>query len=325
MSILEGRQITFGLTKETVRNTAETTASKWFPHKTFSIQRLQEYLNNDSAIGNLHKDVKQDLEFENVGGNMESKLDELIAGDMLYYLFGDVTSTQVGATTVYEHEFTLPSDVATPSFTTFTNLPATGDIRLSGCRVASIDFTAEAGADSMMNSSVMGIAQASASAQTPSFSEPNILQSRHCTIGYADTVAGLSAPTFLDIRSASINLNNNLAPDKALGNLNPVDMLSGGFNFEFKFSALVKADIFETWQAGAVEKAFIMKWEDTGRDLDSGNYPAVQFEIAPSKLVTTFNMPIDDKVMVDITVTPQFGFASGLGVRAKVTNTVTAY
>lgn len=322
MAVNRGAQTYFGITKEGTRLTAETTGATWLPWKAKSIERMQEYLDNDSAIGVLDEIVKRDLEHEYVEGSGEFKLDEINAGLLFKYFFGTVNTTGANP---YTHVYSVPTNVEIDTFTAFYNLPNVNDLKANGCIINNIQISAEAGGESMITVAFQGLSEQSASSQTDTYTQPVILQSLHSSFGYADNIAGLSSPTLVDTQNINITLNNNAELDKALGNLNPVNNYVGRYSYEITATLLLKASALETFKANATKKAYQIKFEDTTRDLGGGVRPTIKFEIPPSAIELSRTTNLSDLVAVDVTIKPEYSFSDTFSLRTTVINATASY
>lgn len=321
-----GRQLTAGYAKEGTRLTAESTASKWLPYTEFTVQSMNEYVDDTSAIGNLNAVLGSNLEHQHASGNISGKIRENDLGYLFYHLFGSVTTTSPEAG-VYQHVFNLPSDIAIPTMTLFFSEPETNDLTVRGCIVNSLELSAEAKGDSTFSAGIVGILQETVTSQTPSFTDSDlrVLQSRHAKFYYADTLAGLASGTEIDTRSLTVGISTNGESDGAIGNLNPVDVFQGEFTYTMSGTALIKTTDFYDWKNGNVKKAYKAEWKDTGTTIGAANNPTVRIEFPPCEVDYTRENALGDVVSASWNIKPRFNASDATQCRVTIINTVASY
>ncbi|MFM7853226.1 MAG: phage tail tube protein, partial [Flammeovirgaceae bacterium] len=108
-----------------------------------------------------------------------------------------------------------------------------GNKRVKGGAIKSLelDFSDK---DCVVKVEFMGLAEEAGDSQTVVITKPTrYLLSKLLTSKWATTVAGLSSGTEVKIKSLNIKIDTGLEADKAMGSVNPIDMLAGTAKVEF--------------------------------------------------------------------------------------------
>lgn len=322
-----GQQLDFGIAKESTRNTSQTTATTWFPIRDWEFNVINDAYDDDSSFGVIDKRYTNEIAQQKAAGKFETFLDPDFAIYWLYYFFGQSSiTTSLGAST---HTLTMNNTIQPPSFTTFLDKSDAGWLKTNGCAIKSLEIKAEAAGDASISAEIMGLQETVATTQTPTYTQATrLMKGLHFKIGFATSTAGLNAPTYVDARSFSLKMNRNSDWDTALGSTYPVDILSGAFEVEFEFSAVVKA-------ATAVSIDSVLKtgqklaWIIDGTNTQAGVigtsalYPRISFKTAPSRTEHVFKGGgADELATFDIKVLVQYGTTEGYTIQGTVQNAI---
>jgi hypothetical protein len=301
-----GRQDNFGYAKETTRLTPATTATNWFPYTSLDLQPVNEYFEDNSAIGTRVSLIGQELAAQSVEGSIEGKIDLDTVGYYLFHTLGAVTSVSaLGATT---HTFPGTAgfnNIQIPSFTAFYQRSDIGWLKANSCIIKDFEITASTGTDANIKASVIGISEGAATSQSPAYTDVvNYIFGRFAGLKFATTYAGLSAGTVLDTKSVTVKINNNSDYDWALGSLNPVDVLAKQLEFELSFSAMVKTTNFDAQFKNGTKLAFRVDFTNPSAPVIGTSLlkPLLRFDTAPSIVDISYSRDIDDFTMFDATV-----------------------
>lgn len=330
MAINIGRQLYFGFTEEGTRLTAESSAAKWLPILSNSLDKVIDYTDDDSAFGVRHSMMKRHIEYSRVEGDITVLPDATHAGDLFYYFFGSVNSVQESTSGAYKHTFSPLENTQLPTFTGFYNLPNTGDLKANGLHISQLQISAEVNSRAELTATIMGLSETPASSATPAYADPTMpMQSRFLKVSYADAIDDLeSSGTLFDARSVDLTISNNSELDPALGSLTPVDVYAKNFTIEGTISIVMKASTFETFRTAGTKKALRFEFENTAAPVlgtASGLYPMMRVDVGPTLFEITRQKELNDVVMLELTIKPEYDFSDSKYIIGYVQNEVASY
>lgn len=200
MALSSIEQKRFGLKKETVRGTAETTPNKWFPvlkdaEFQFNVAHLQ-----DEAVRGVAEEYPPIAGIKDAMGNVKLVLDAQTIGEFFNSLLGGVSSAQQGATAAYKHTFTRATSIEKPSYTFFLDrglsvkkysLGVVKKVGLTG----SVDGLVTADIDILAKEELAG-----------SIGSPTFPSQRY--LSFENVSLKLNGAANTDIRSWSLNIDN---------------------------------------------------------------------------------------------------------------------
>jgi hypothetical protein len=111
----------FGMAKESVRGTAESAPSKWYPTRGLPDLNLSLDLLQDNGIRGIQAKYAPISGIKKGEGKIPLFFDPQILGEFCYSLLGSKTSAQQGGTAAYLHTFSQQTGIQPPSYTFFQN------------------------------------------------------------------------------------------------------------------------------------------------------------------------------------------------------------
>jgi Phage tail tube protein len=326
MSFL-GRRDDLGITKESTRLTAQTSATKFLPYVSLDIQKKYEFFKDDSAFGRRENLLDTAIAKEWAEGSIDLKLDPDTVGDMLFYFCGvDTPVTNLGATT---HVYSIGQTAQLPTFSTFYENSAMGWLRTRGSTINEIEISIEEGNDSgKVSSKIIAIAEDVPAGQSASYTKPTrILLPKHPIAKFAPTVAGLNSGTQLDIKSFKFSGKNNAEVNFDLGSQYGSDIYSKNFEGEVSFTAVCKTSVFDALFRAGVPQAFLVDIQNTQAPVlgTSTLKPAIKFEIPPSLIDISYKKDINGITTFDATIPLEYSITDSFAIRITVQNTISAY
>ena len=251
-----GRKADFGVAKETVRGTSESTATFWLPKATISLDDTVEKFVDESSIGVVEDSVDSVNVKKVAVGELEAKIGDKSIGLLLLGALGGI-STAGPTDSAYTHTYSVGQTAQHQALSLFLDddnqdykyaLGMIGQLTISvllkSYAIVRATFRAKKGATATL---------------TPSYSAENHFLPKHGTFKVASTQAGLGAASATNIRRVDITFDNNLEDDDAIGSEDPVDilnkqfMVSGSLELVFNDEALKTILLANTAQAMRVE------------------------------------------------------------------------
>jgi hypothetical protein len=234
MSEFIGRQISFALAVESVRGTAEATASRSIRKVTADVIPRAERKVDDSTTGRLEDSERIRTVRRWTEGNIAGVVHADMIGYLLTNLYGDVTSSTVsGATT---HDFVLDQTIVHPTLTGFVK---DGDVRqekVPGTVVSNLELTAATDDYLRYSADFIGRESVADTSVLPALGTDYDFISRDITVKVASSEVGLSAATALGVKDLSISINPNAAANFVFGSYGPDDVHNRQFSLEVSFT-----------------------------------------------------------------------------------------
>jgi hypothetical protein len=117
LSSIEQQQ--FGLKKEAVRGTGETTPTKWYPVEKDTSMEYSLKLIKDQALRGTVEEFPQVAGVKEGKGKVKFPMDPQMMGEFLNSLLGSVSSVQQAATIAYQHTFLKSNSLQHQAYTFF--------------------------------------------------------------------------------------------------------------------------------------------------------------------------------------------------------------
>lgn len=242
MSEIIGRQIELGLAKESVRGTAESTASKWVKKVTADIIPKTEKVIDNSTQGVLEDSPNSRNVKKWVDGDLAGIVHADAIGLIFNQIYGTSTSTLVEGT-VYDHEFTMLQNIEHPTLSAFAK---DGDVYQGVYNegvVSSLELNASMD-DFVRFTSTMIFATSASNADTPSYDTEYDFIGKDISVKLADTEGGLSGATATKIKELSISWDTGAITDYNFDSYNP-NLYNGRIAIEGSFTLNYTDDTFK--------------------------------------------------------------------------------
>lgn len=309
MPLQKGRQSYLAIAEETTRLTAATTGFKYLPWTDLTAPGNEnEYKTDESAYGNRGKLLNEVLISQSAPVNFGGHLDADNILMPLYSVFGTATpTTALGATTWV---FSLNQAIENKTFTVQYNSGQEGEKKVHGWMASKLDIelTPENATFTLEGN---GLMESDGTELTPVYTDPTkYLLGRHTTVGYATTLAGLSASTpITELKSVKVNFDTGLDINRhlVLGSLNPTNNSQDGFGATFELTFIVdkaQASTLKDLADAGDGRAF--RVDSVASNLPvigtSALKPTLRFDLPPSKFKITRELPLDDYIMMTLIV-----------------------
>lgn len=243
MSKFVGALADIGIAKESVRGTAETSATFWLPKMALTYDDVIEQAVDDSTIGVIEDATDAKLVHKSGEGEIEGKMGDKSLGLILLGLFGTV-STAGPSDSAYTHTFSVNQSAQHQSFTIFQEDP-NQDYKYALGMLTKFETAIELGKFCSYKIGWKSKPGATATL-TPSYSAENSFLPQHGVIKIATTQAGLDAASAMNLRMVKLTFEKNVEEDNAIGSTSAVDILNKRFMAEGELEIVFNDETFKT-------------------------------------------------------------------------------
>jgi hypothetical protein len=212
-----GRLGAVGIKKESVRGTAETSATYWLPFSDMSLDEKFENVTQDEAYGIIEDSVGEYRVKNWTEGTIKVPLtDQSLPLILLAQLGANADGAHAGETTVYDHKATVGQSAQHQSLTLFLHDSLAGvDYSHALGVIHKTELDVELKKFASLSLSVKALKGAVKSTFTPSIAAENRFLPQYMTFKYAPTTAGVNgtltatgtAATTVHVTGLSINTN----------------------------------------------------------------------------------------------------------------------
>lgn len=211
MAYASVEQRRFGIAKESVRGTAETTPAKWWPvDKDTKLNYDLQHLNDDALRGipDKYPSVAGTLVG---GGKIKLPLDAQACSELFISLLGGVSSAQQGATSAYKHTITRDlTSIQRTGYTFFMDYGVSIIKKYNLGTVKAITLTGPVDQLVTLEADILFKSEADGAIGSPSFPTQ-----RYMAFNHVDVKLGGSSNT--SIRSWQLKIDGGAQPLRTLG------------------------------------------------------------------------------------------------------------
>ena len=327
MSEYTGRKVAFGMKKETVRGTAETSAAIWLNQLSLGFYPRAEKALNESAMGVLFKQNDSATMTKWGEGDFEVKATEVNLGYLLHAGMGAVSSVAKSApnAVVYDHTFTFDQSNSPQSYTFFRKDDNINEAYALGM-VSQLEFNAELGKWVQVKGTVI-TKPATTSTATVARTNDTEFKPKHMAVRLASNVAGLAGATDIaTIQSLRLTMDRAVDRDLQHGTDTPYDISVREIEISGEIVLRHTCDTYR--QAFEADTQQAMRISLVNSDVTIGTSANPGLVITLPK-VTFDNWQIDqglgDKVNQTIGFKALFDISAGNAMSAVLTNLTTSY
>lgn len=324
MSKFIGRLADIGIKKESVRGTAESTASFYLPKMSFSYDDKIDQVVDESSYGVIEDSTGASIVAKYAMGEFEGKVGDKSIGLLLLATLGTVSTTGPTQTTVYTHSFSVQEDNQCDSLTIFQDDP-NQDYKYGLGMIDSFALDVSLGAFAKVTCGFRSKVGETASL-SPSYSVENNFLPQHGTVVYASSLSGLDAGTEVTLRSVKLNIAKNVEDDRRIGSVHAVDILNKQMAVEGSMELVFDAETFKTFMLADTAKALRIRLTNTDVTIGSSMNPKLTFDLAKVKF-SEFSRKYgnDDIVTVDVSFKAFYSTTDSSMITAQLINEQTSY
>lgn len=324
MSKFIGRLADIGIAKESVRGTAETTASFWLPKLSLTMDDMVEQVVDESSIGVIEDSPNAAVVGKFATGELEGNIADNSFGLLLLAALGSVSTSGPSQSTVYTHTFSVQEDAQHDSLTLFLDDP-NQDYKFALGMIDSLELDFAVGQFAKFTAGFRAKVGATATL-TPSYTLGNNFLPQHITLGYATTLAGLSSATSVNVKSVKLTVNNNVEDDRKLGSVDAADILNKQFSVEGELELVFDAETFKTQMLADTALALRIRLTNTAVTIGSSLNPQLTIDIAKAKF-SEFEKTYENDEIVTATVKFKafYSASDSKMITFELINTTTSY
>ena len=276
-----GRLADVGIKKESVRGTAETTATFWIPKVSLSLDDGVEQAIDESSIGVIEDSPNAAVVGKFATGEIEANIADNSFGLILLGALGSVSTSGPSQTTVYTHTFSVQEDAQSDALTFFLD-DENQDYKFALGMIDTLDL------DVMLNGFAKFTAGfrskvGAAATNAPSYTLGNNFLPQHASLSSATALAGLSSPTTVNVRSVKLSLKKNVEDDRKLGSLDPADILNKQLSLEGTVELVFNDNTFKTQMLADSSLAVRLRLTNTDVTIGSSLNPQITIDMAKVK------------------------------------------
>lgn len=327
MSEYTGRKVSFGIAKEAVRGTAETTPAYWLNHMSIGFYPRAEKALNESALGNLHKHNDSTTMTLWAEGDFEMKAGDRTVVAMLHAAMGSIsTAANADASgNVKDHTLTFSQSNSPASYTFFRKDPNVDEAFALGM-VSSLELNAELGSWLMLSGSLIAKPATAATTTVTRINETEF-KPKHISVKLATNTAGLAGATPLaTLQSFRLTIDRAVERDLQLNSDSPYDISVREIEISGELVLRHSDAVHLTNYLTDVQQAMEVSIINTDVTIGTAENPGLVITLPK---VTFDNWEIDqglsDKVNQTIGFKALYDFTSGQAMSIVATNTVTSY
>ncbi len=237
-----GRTINVGIAIEATRGTA-VNPSLWIANQNYKLDDKVQKVVDDSSVGVIEDSIGSDLTQQFAEGEIGGRLDEKALAYFFKLLFGNNSSNALVETGVYDNSFDVLQSAQHPTFTLGIKDPNSGNgLLYSLGSLQEFEINSEINKYCEYKAKFRSNSKTPAgSALVPAYNDADnrkVFLPQNATLKLADTLAGLSGATAIEVKKVNIQFKKNIEDDQVLGNIQAVDRLNKQFVVEGSFEMI---------------------------------------------------------------------------------------
>lgn len=319
-----GRLADIGIAKEASRGTAETDVDFYLPKVSLSIDDGVEQAIDESSIGVIEDSPNASVVGKFAEGEIEGNIYDKSFGLILLSALGSCATSGPSQSTVYTHAFTVLQSAQHPALTLFLDDP-NQDYKYPLAMLSSLEVDFMLGQYARYKAAFRSMKGETATL-SPSYSAENHFLPQHAVLQYATTLAGLSSPTAVEVRSVKFTITKNVEDDRKLGSVDQDDILNKHLSVEGTVELVFDANTFKTQMLADTSLAVRIVVTNTDVTIGSSLNPKLTITLAKAKFSNFERSYENDNI---VTATVDFKGHYSLGdtalITAELVNTQTAY
>lgn len=322
MSKFTGSRIDLGVGKETVRGTA-VAPGYWLRPSEVSIDERVAHAVDESSRNLIENSIDAQVVEKYAEGNFTLPVRDKSIGLLMLSLFGSVTDTTV-ETGVYDHAFAVQQSNQHQSLSVHLKEPNAGkDYALA--MLTDLEFAVELDKHAMAKFGFRSKTGATQS-RTATYVAENIFLPTMGDIRLASSISGLNAATPIKVRKVTVKIAKNVDDDRALGSVDPIDILNRQFHAEGEIELVYDDQSQVTNLLGNTAQALRIDFTNATVTIGATSNPRIRFEFAKTILEEvgrTFNK--GDIVTQTLKFKAYYSESDSSMVTNTVRNTVASY
>jgi len=321
-----GRQIQFGIAKESVRGTAEATASYWLDTLDLDFDEKFNKVVEEQTEGVIEDSTGLQTVQRWVEGSFRAYIDDISMPLILQSLLGSLSSgAHSGESAVYDHDITVAQSAQHQSLSMFLNDPLSGqDYKHALGVVTGLEIAFEHAKILDLTATVMS-KKGEVATLSPANTSVKRFLPKHCQVKLATNLAGLSVASVLPVNVLNLSINQNTEPDYILGNEDPNDFYNKQMTIEGSLQINWDSEDYRDYIVNGDNKA--LQIDLTHSDtIGSASNPEIRIRLAKvnfSELARDLSQ--NEIVKQTLNFKAHYSVSDGEMIDALVVNTVASY
>lgn len=256
-----GRKGSVGVGVEAVRGTAQVTTVNWLPWLKISFDDKVDKEREKSAFGNIADTDSSYVVSKFAEGEIEGEIKTNVLGAIFKALMGQ-SSSAVASGTAYLHTFAFLDNNQHASLSLI-YLDPNETVVFKKAMVDTLKIVVEP--KGIVNYAVgfKSMPSQGWATLTPNYTATGVkFLHQHLTVKVADTIAGLSVATGLDIKKLELTIKKNADFDNVVNSVTPVDVINKEFSVEGKIVINRNDNTFKNYALNGTYKAMEIVLDD---------------------------------------------------------------
>jgi len=325
MSEVLKRKFNIGIGKETTRGTKVVPAI-WLKPTAEDFNDEVEVVATERSMGVIEDSDDQVVTKNFSSGTIAGEVFDKSFGYVLLGAIGQVGSVEkVADSGVYDHTFSVLQSAQHPSMTLEIKR---GDIEQKAyalCVVESLKISSAVNEYVVFEVAYRGKAGVAGTA-TPSYVAENYFLAKHIGVKLADTYAGLSGASEIDVKSIELNINKNIEDKDLISNDGPADFLNKQMVIEGTIEMYFSSVYARDYALNGTSKAMQIVMENTAVTIGASSKPKLVINLAKVKFG---DAPVkggnNDLAMVELSFKGFYSLSDSKSIEAILTNTQATY
>lgn len=323
-----GKLLQFGIARETVRGTSESTATYWLQTDEFNVIEKDERVVNEQTLGVIEQSQGEDITRQWAEVTYKAPIGDKHFALVLYGLLGTLSTGDNADSdaSIKDHTITVAQSAQHQAISLFKNDPLAGQDykHAMGC-IQSMEINYEQG--KYLEYSVTFMAKKGATATlTVSNTTENRFLPKHVVFKLATAQSGLTAASATVIKSLKLKIEKNLEADWVLGSIAPADFLNKQIAISGELEAIWNDETIKTLALAGTKRA--MRLDMINTDVTIGNAANPQVRIDLHKCVFSEHstaVKLHDLMLENVAFTAHYDTTDSKMITATVTNAVASY
>lgn len=316
-----GRLQAVGIWPETTAGT-KVSAAHWPPKVSGVVKPMVESIRDTSGYGVIDEVYNSDVIKEMTVFPLSGNLSDQFAG---YLLFAALGAKWVSGAWPYTHTFTRLNSNSHKTFTLWGYDPV-GTISSAYAMLNDLEINAAVGEYVTFSANFTGKKAVSESTPTPSYAAENFFRARDCTVKFADSEAGLSGATAVELTRVKLTINKNLYVHHVLWSVDVDSIYNQQFTVTGDMELLWEADTYLALARANTAKFMSISLVNTDVTLSWGWNPTVTLTLGKVKF-EEWDITDDNNGIVKQTVgfVGAFNNTEGYTIKASLINSKASY
>lgn len=325
-----GRQVQFGIAKESSRGTAESAATYYIPFDSLSLDEKWNLVQDEQSRGVIEDAVGASQVKQWVEGSVKAPIGDKHFPLVLLSILGSLSTgdNADSDSSIKDHTVTVGQSSQHPSLSLFIDDPVGGqDYKHALGVITSLELDFELAKFLSYSANFKAKKGATATLTPSATSGESRFLPQHLTFGVASDLSGLASPTAIKVKSLTLKIDQNIEDDDVLGSIAPNDFLNKQMTIEGTVEALWQNESdFKTAALAGTAKAVQIAISNTDVTIGNAAHPGIVIQLA--KVIfkdLTRPIAINDLIKQTLSFKAYYSTSDTQMINAVITNAVASY